>query len=298
MKALAAALLGAFAALTALLPLAADEGDRVVVLRNSALIGEQFEVLIEVHTAPGATVELNPGTPSWAGVEVVRAEPARTRQEGEFTVHSIELLVAAFLPGELQFTPAVTVVSGAEAVPRALPETPLTVLATLGPNDPLELSPLAGPVAIDGAESPLLRPAIAIGALAGAALVALLLWFAGRALWRRLRPTRVPEVGAEPVPSLALAEHLLHTDPVGAYRVLSSVVKGELARRYGLPAPALTTGELRRRMEDQGLDRWQARLVGGLLEECDAVIYAGYRPAAERRNADVTMAREIIEAPA
>ena len=35
--------------------------------------------------------------------------------------------------------------------------------------------------------------------------------------------------------------------------------------------------------------------VGGLLEECDSVIYAGYRPAAERRQADLTMAREIVE---
>jgi hypothetical protein len=36
--------------------------------------------------------------------------------------------------------------------------------------------------------------------------------------------------------------------------------------------------------------------VGGLLEECDAVVYAGYRPASERRLADLNMAREILEA--
>ena len=71
-------------------------------------------------------------------------------------------------------------------------------------------------------------------------------------------------------------------------------MKSELARRYGLRATALTSSELRRRLEAEG-DRWQARLVGGLLEECDSVIYAGYRPAAERRQADLTMAREIVE---
>jgi hypothetical protein len=48
-------------------------------------------------------------------------------------------------------------------------------------------------------------------------------------------------------------------------------------------------------METSGADRFAARLVGGLLEECDSVVYAGYRPAAERRRADLTMAREIVE---
>ena len=48
-------------------------------------------------------------------------------------------------------------------------------------------------------------------------------------------------------------------------------------------------------MEASGVDRWQTRLVGGFLEECDAVVYAGYLPAAERRQADLTMAREIVE---
>jgi hypothetical protein len=98
-------------------------------------------------------------------------------------------------------------------------------------------------------------------------------------------------------PDLQGAEQLLHSDPVSAYRLMSSVVKNELARRYGVRATALTSSELRRRLETDG-DRWEARLVGGLLEECDSVIYAGYRPAAERREHDLTMAREIVEAPA
>jgi hypothetical protein len=68
--------------------------------------------------------------------------------------------------------------------------------------------------------------------------------------------------------------------------------------RYGVPATALTTSELRARIESSGADRFQARLVGGFLEECDSVVYAGYRPASERRRADLTMAREIVEAHA
>ena len=96
-------------------------------------------------------------------------------------------------------------------------------------------------------------------------------------------------------PTLTGAEGLIDSDPVGAYRTLSSVVRGALGSKYGFPASSLTTPELKRRMESAGVDRWQARLVGGLLEECDAVVYAGYRPAGERRNADLNMAREIVE---
>jgi hypothetical protein len=112
---------------------------------------------------------------------------------------------------------------------------------------------------------------------------------------RRPRRAAARPAVARELPGLQTAEAVIDSDPVSAYRVMSSVVKTELARRYNLRATALTSNELRRRLEDRGVDRWQARLVGGLLEECDAVIYAGYRPAAERRQADLTMAREIVE---
>jgi hypothetical protein len=92
------------------------------------------------------------------------------------------------------------------------------------------------------------------------------------------------------------AEALLEHDPVAAYRQLAAIVRGVLGRQYSFPAKALTTRELARRMEAEGVDRWQSRLVSGLLEECDAVVYAGYRPALERREADLNMAREIVEA--
>jgi hypothetical protein len=98
------------------------------------------------------------------------------------------------------------------------------------------------------------------------------------------------------VPDLSYAAALLESDPVTAYRTLSSAVRRHLGDQYGFPAIALTARELERRMEAEGVGRWEARLVGGLLENCDAVVYAGYRPASERRRADLTMAEEIVGA--
>ncbi len=48
-------------------------------------------------------------------------------------------------------------------------------------------------------------------------------------------------------------------------------------------------------MLKRGLDRWQVRVASGLLEQCDAVVYAQYRPAPERADADLTAAYEIVE---
>ncbi len=100
---------------------------------------------------------------------------------------------------------------------------------------------------------------------------------------------------APPTIDLQDAASIIDTDPVRAYRALATVVRHLLSNRYGFPAFALTTAELQRRMEAEGVDRWQSRLVGGLLQECDAVVYSGYRPAQERRQADLNMAREIVE---
>ena len=269
--------------------------DRVELRRASALLGEHLSATIRVTAPAGAVVEIAPGGPSWAGVELVTPASPSVVTRGAESLWIFEVKVAPLLPGDITFAPTVVIVSGAEVTTRTLLPVPLTVLPTLGPDDPLELTPLPPPAAIEGAESPLLRPAIAAGAVLSVALPCLLAWLLVRRWMRRPRRAAARPAVVQELPGLQAAEAVIDTDPVSAYRVMSSVVKAELARRYGLRATALTSNELRRRLEDGGIDRWQARLVGGLLEECDAVIYAGYRPAAERRQADLTMAREIVE---
>ncbi len=273
----------------------ADEGDSATISRASALVGEQLHVTIDVRTSPEGIVEVDPAGESWQGVEFVRLESVDARPDGDGTLHRLVIVVAPFIPGDVIFSPAVNVVEDSVVTPRTLPSVQLQVVSTLGPEDPLELRPLAGPVAISGAASPLLKPAIVAGVFLALLLAAGLLGAIGRRLWLRSRP--VPLVlGEEPVPpTLAGPAALLYTDPVAAYRALAAVVRNVIGERYAIPAPALTSRELERRMEAEGIDRFQARLVGGFLQECDAVVYGGYRPANERRQADMTMAREIVE---
>lgn len=288
--------IAAFALLVLSLPLSAtaqEPGDSATIAVDFALVGEQTVLTLDVLTPATATVEPDPANASWNGVEIIRVRSLETVVAGDTATHRLELVVAGFVPGQLQFQPAVFVVLGTETSNRLLPALTLDVISSLAPDDPLELTPLPAPAAIDGAESPLLRPAIAAGALLVLVLVVGAAWLVFRRVMRR-RPA--PATGAvAPIPvDLDGAESLLDRDPVTAYRTLSAAVRDVLGARYGFPARALTTREMDRRMQAAGVDRWQARLVTGLLEECDAVVYAGYRPAAERRYADLNMAREIV----
>jgi hypothetical protein len=142
-----------------------------------------------------------------------------------------------------------------------------------------------------------LKPALALGVVVAVVAIGGITLLLVR--WVARRPkTLAPVVEPRQPPDLAGAGAIIESDPVSAYRTLSAAVRRHLADIYGFPAGSLTARELERRMEREGVDRWQARLVGGLLENCDAVVYAGYRPAVERRHADLTMALEIVEAGA
>lgn len=290
--------LAVFIVALAVLPLqGASAQDGATLAQRSAVLGQPVRMQLRVSAPADATVELTPGGPSWAGVELVSVDQVSKAPEGDAVVWFFEARVAAFLPGDLAFAPTVSVVRGSEATNIELPAVAFSAVPSLAPDAELVLTPLPPPKAISGAESPLLKPAIAFAVAAGVAIVSFAAWWLGRRLLRRLNRKPPPMEAPAVPPSLDGAERLLQSDPVAAYRMMSAVVKGELARRYNLRATALTATELRRKLEAGG-ERWEARLVSGLLDECDSVIYAGYRPAGERREADLTMAREIVEAGA
>ena len=95
--------------------------------------------------------------------------------------------------------------------------------------------------------------------------------------------------------ALAAADPLAHADYDAYYGTLANVVRDYLQQRFGFNARALTTAELQRRMVALGVDRWQARLVSGLLDRCDAAVYAGRRPDPVSADHDLTVAFEIVE---
>ncbi len=144
-------------------------------------------------------------------------------------------------------------------------------------------------------------PAISAAAIALVIIGTLLFW---RLRSLQQRATYVPE----PVVAVASPEDRARLvfdktgvvfgaegDYVAYYSSIGVTVRTYLSERYGFPAFALTTRELESEMLRRGLDRWQVRVAGGLLSQCDSVVYAQYRPAAERADADLTAAYEIVE---
>jgi hypothetical protein len=169
------------------------------------------------------------------------------------------------------------------------------------------LRPLKPQVSIAGAPPAWVRPAIA-----AAGLVALGLLVGLALLWRRAR-TADDTVEAIPVdtsPERIARDALDALGAQGALRVqsgtarldypeyyggLATTVRTYLSARFGFNAYALTTTELERRMVSHGVDRWQARLVGGLLERCDDAVYAHRYPDFASADHDLTVAYEIVE---
>jgi hypothetical protein len=107
-----------------------------------------------------------------------------------------------------------------------------------------------------------------------------------------LLPEDIARAELERIASLSLLEQ---GDLGTFHRLIAGVVRRYLSDRYAFPAFALTTTELQIRMVGHGVDHWQARLVSGLLRECDEVVYAGYHPAYARADGNLTTAFEIVE---
>ncbi len=289
------AVLGALVAALALPALAGAQDPEATLSRSRAAVGEPVVLTIVLDTPAGAAVEVDPAGESWGEVRVIRILSQEAVAVSAGLHHRIEALVAPFAPGAVSFRPAVIVTTDAGPMPVELPALTLDVPSSLAPGEPLTLSPLPPPVRIEGARSPLLWPAIGVGAFAAAVAALATAAFALR--WWRNRPRaagETPEPPPAPVDVLANAAFLLEVDAAGAYRAISNAVRHVLGERYEFPAQSLTTSELETRMAAAGVDGWEERMARELLRECDAVVYAGYRPAVERRVADLRIAREIV----
>ena len=291
------AVLGALLAALALPVLAGAQDPEATLSRPSAAIGEPVVVTIALDTPAGAAVEVDPAGDSWGDVRVIRVLSQEAVPVSAGLRHRIEALVAPFAPGAVSFRPAVIVTTDAGPEPVALPALTLDVPSSLAPGEPLTLSPLPPPARIGGAQSPLLWPAIGVGAFA-AAVIAIAAAALGLRWWRN-RPRdsdggEAPEPSPAPADVLANAAFLLEVDAAASYRAISNAVRHVLGERYAFPAQSLTTSELETRMGAAGVDGWEERMARELLRECDAVVYAGYRPAVERRVADLRIARVIV----
>lgn len=266
-------------------------------------VGDQvtYTIVLEVDTGTGVAIAAAGLPPEVALVD----RPVTTRVPltvGREQV-TISFRLAPFIAGEV-LVPPVPVRYTQPGGTAGILQTPSTVievtsvLPVAGQVTPRDLKPQA-----EIGTPPPAWPLPAIGAVAAVlALLVIVLLLRRRVkkyvVTRAARRAPVfvgPEDAARARLDAAAAAYAKDGELVSYYTALGNTTRDYLTQRYGFPAFALTTRELEAAMLRLGHDRWQIRVASGLLAQCDAVVYARYRPAAERSDADLTAAYEIVE---
>jgi hypothetical protein len=307
MRAIAAALLLALVSVFATSSPALAEAPVVVDMQidspDQVTVGDRLTYVITIEADGGVEFSLVQSSLP-AELEVVGTPRTTSRSLGNGRVEiKLTFQLAVFVPGDV-IVPPLSLryfgkdIEGGSIQTQASRISVASVLPSGGDVEPRDLKPQAKL----GLGSPAwVAPAVAAASIALIVVGTLLLWRV-RILRRRAAYVPAPAIVAE-VPEDRARVVLDRTgvdfgadgDYVVYYRSIGVTVRSYLTERYGFPAFALTTRELESEMLRRGLDRWQVRVAGGLLTQCDSVVYAHYRPAAERADADLTAAYEIVE---
>ncbi len=275
-----------------------------VQLPDKLTVGDRLRYVITTEVDAGSTVAVAPaGLPESLRQTERLQTKTKSLPNGRSEV-TVTLEVAAFVPGQIEVPPIKlrARAPGGATTDFETPASNLTVQSVLpaggGVLTPRDLKPQAE----IGTSAPMaLYAALAAMALGLLLILALIVWRMRRIAARAAVVEVVPVAATLPAEDQArrvldgAAEMLAAHDYEAYYSTLSTTVRTYLTDRFGFPAFALTTTELQERMVSQGMDRWQARLVAGLLNQCDAVVFAQYRPAPDRADADLTAAYEIVE---
>lgn len=268
-------------------------------------VGDRVELIVAVIHANAVVVTVpRPTVPAPAFEFISEAIPEVSSTPDGDTVTTARFTYQVFALGPLQTDPIVVrwlIEDGTSGVvttePAAITITPVRSEADVA------LRPLKPPLSIDGAPPIWLQPVLY--GIAAIAVLAVLIMLVRRAaaLWRRRRTSAV-ETPDPHVPERSARERLDSIHGIrladdesfqNFYGTIAEVVRRYLSERFEFNASALTTSELERRMTGHGVDRWQARLVSGLLDRCDRAVYARQYPDPASADHDLTVAYEIVE---
>jgi hypothetical protein len=266
-------------------------------------IGDRFHYVVTLEAETGTKVGLAPGTLPPVFEQIGQPKTSSKSIGNGRSQITLDVEVAAFFPGDL-----------------AIPALELDYEEPDGDTGSVQTP--AGRVLVnsvlpaDGSQPQLrdLKPQMEIGTASSlgtyaaifAAVLALLLvvvLLIVRSMRKKPAPVLEvvdttemgPEDRARTILEAAGARFTSDRDFVAYYGTIAVTMRNYLTERYGFHAFALTTVELRDEMGRRGIDRWQARLVDGLLTQCDAAVYARYMPALERADHDLNAAFEIVE---
>jgi len=271
----------------------------IEVAPATATVGDRIGVTLRVDHAPDVSVSAPGFGADFGGLELVEvAQPVDQVRSSRETRTTFSYSLTSFRTGMITIPPLTVTYSGAASGSVQTEPRTVTIRSVLAPGD-TELRPLKPQLDIGGGAPSPVAPALFVAAFA--ALTAF-----GYALHRRIAAVQSPVLAAPaaPPPTAAArarealdaitAAGLAEGDPDEHYARIALTVRRYLSERFGFPAYALTRSEMERAMTGAGVERWPSRLTANLLAQCDAVEFAKFRPAAGRRDADLTAAYEIV----
>jgi hypothetical protein len=269
---------------------------------SRATVGDRITLTIVVDHDDATTVE-GAGFGADAGeFEIVAVAPPRTEPHNGVSRTTIAYTLTAFRTGDLTIPPQTIAYRGPDGNgTMTTGPTTVQIVSVLAPGE-TDLRPLKPQIDLkEPAPSPVV-PALFVAAMA--ALTAFGYFLVRRAVGIHPTAAVVPAPAPEPPSAREMARaaldaiagaDLASTDPAEYYAQIAATVRAYLSARFAFPAYAMTRSELERDAAGAHIERWPARLIANLLEQCDAVEFAAFRPAPERRAADLTAAYEIVE---
>jgi hypothetical protein len=251
---------------------------RATLSTTTVGLGEVFYLFVSVDHQPGVEVNLPAALPLGLEFEETARTDRLVKNPAGGLTREFEIALMAFALGPLVL-PAVPVtwVTQGRAREQATPALELTVTGALADGD-AALRDIAPPVAVVRRD---LRLVAIAGGAVGALLVALVIWRLVRRRRRRDAMVAAASEAQRPPHEEALARlaqvegsgALDADDRKPAYLEMSEIVRAYLGRRYGLPAPELSTAEIRARLIVDDAGEPLVRIVDW-LERCDLVKYA------------------------
>lgn len=276
---------------------------QATLAQTSLWVGDQIGLRLTVTHPRDIKIEFPILYNKLGQLEVLGARQLEALRHPDGTqVSAMEYTITGFVPGRYQIPPvSVTSINpqGEQqtiAIPDELSLEIVSLLATLPDAQFRDIKP---PVAI---------PRAPIAYDRTAALAALWVGVLGLSVLAVRRWPPVPRQALVPAPALTpeLAARqeldrivrldlLVRREYTTYYGLISTCIRRYLDARFNLQALGSTTEELRWTMESLRMDRWQARVIRGLLEECDAAKWAHYEPVHARAERALTIAFEIVD---
>lgn len=266
---------------------------------STITVGESARLLVTVAHAPGASVTW-PETPPLGPFELVGLEVLEPAVEDGRTTSTAALSVTAFELGELTLPAFDLAVTDADGTTVTL-TTDATVVTvdSVGRDEGGDIRDIKAPLAIPFSVLTLLPWVLGAAALAGGA------WWLYRRYQQRARPPvpAVPPPPPRPAHEVAYealaaleASGLIELGEVKTFHIRGSdIVRVYIEGRFGVDAMEMTTDEVLHGLERTGLGLGVLTEFKQLLERCDLVKFAKFRPDVATSRDLVGVARHLVD---